>query len=203
MKQLSNQSNSDLRQILRRCRRELPQSQQIENSQRAAQVFLRSPWAQRPKRIALFFAQDGELDTEFLIQQLWRRGHQVYLPVITKSGLMRFGRYQSDTPLKANQFGILEPVVKPGAWLQANALDLVLMPLVGFDLQGHRLGMGGGFYDKTFAFKRFSSRKPVLIGWAHQCQQVESLSAQVWDVPMDAVITELGVVRFKNTILRD
>ena len=158
---------------------------------------MRSRWAQRPKRIALFLSQDGEMSTKPLIQKLWHRAHQVYLPVVLESGLLKFALYLPDSELVANRFGIEEPVTRPGDWLDPKMLDIVIMPLVGFDLQGHRLGMGGGFYDKTFAFKRHMKRKPTLIGWAHQCQQVESLPCQPWDVPMDALVTEQGIVEFK------
>jgi 5-formyltetrahydrofolate cyclo-ligase len=73
------------------------------------------------------------------------------------------------------------------------------MPLVGFDKAGNRLGMGGGFYDRSFAFKqKRHSCQPKLIGLAHSIQQVDNLSVQGWDIPVDNIVTELGVSRFIN-----
>lgn len=186
-------SSQSLRKSLRQVRRALSAQQQVQHSHQACRLFMRSRWAQRPKRIALFLSQDGEMSTKPLIQKLWHRAHQVYLPVVLESGLLKFALYLPDSELVANRFGIEEPITRPSDWLDPKMLVIVIMPLVGFDLQGHRLGMGGGFYDKTFAFKRHMQRKPTLIGWAHQCQQVESLPCQPWDVAMDALITEQGV----------
>ena len=77
------------------------------------------------------------------------------------------------------------------------------MPLVGFDHQGYRLGMGGGYYDATLAYMRHrrSWRKPRLVGIAYECQRVEKLPHDPWDMPLDAVVTEDGVIEFREGIL--
>lgn len=192
-----------LRKTLRQTRRNLTVSDQRQHALAATHYLLRSRWLQRPKRVAVFLAQDGELTTDLLIKHLWHRGHQVLLPIIQpKSGQLKFAQYLPNTPLVANQFGILEPDVAQHVALSAKAVDVVLMPLVGFDLNGNRLGMGGGFYDKTFAFKLGVKRRPHLVGWAHGCQQVASLPTQPWDVPMDALVTESGLVQFKTRSTR-
>ena len=112
-------------------------------------------------------------------------------------------RYQPQTNLIKNRYGIEEPQATRTADLIApTQLDFVFMPLVGFDAKGRRLGMWGGFYDKTFEFKLKKSKlhptktNPSLIGWAHACQQVNALNPQPWDVPLDAIITEQGCLRF-------
>lgn len=187
------------RRELRARRKALNVSQQRQHAKAASQALLRSAWLQRPKRIAVFLAQDGELATKTLIQALWQRHHQVYLPIIQpKTGHLSFGVYQTDTRLEPNRFGISEPVIQRATDLvKAQQLDLIIMPLVGFDSEGRRLGMGGGFYDKTLAFKlKQPKRKPRLIGWAHACQQVKGLRSQAWDVPLNALVSEQGLYRF-------
>ena len=168
------------RRELRARRKALSVAQQRQHEKAASQALLRTAWLQRPKRIAVFLAQDGELATKALIQTLWQRHHQVYLPIIQpKTGHLSFGLYQADTRLEPNRFNISEPVIQRATNLvKAQQLDLIIMPLVGFDLEGRRLGMGGGFYDKTLAFKlKQPKRKPRLIGWAHACQQVSGLKS--------------------------
>ena len=187
------------RRQLRERRRALSLLQQQQHAKAASQALLRSAWLQRPKRIALFLAQDGELATQNLIQALWQRHHQVYLPVIEpKTGHLKFGVFRPDTRMRPNRFNINEPLMQRATdLLKAQQLDLIMMPLVGFDLAGRRLGMGGGFYDKTLAFKlNQPKRKPLLIGWAHACQQVKGLHSQAWDVPLDALVTENGLYKF-------
>jgi 5-formyltetrahydrofolate cyclo-ligase len=122
-----------------------------------------------------------------------------YLPVLPRRGrVMRFGRIAGKTPMQRNRYGIPEPVdARP---LRARQLDLLLMPLVGFDAQGYRLGMGGGYYDATLAFMRHRRwwRRPRLVGIAYECQRVETLPRDPWDMPLDAVLTEARLYRFDN-----
>lgn len=195
----TSQNLNQVRRDLRARRKTLSISQQRQHAQAATQALLRSAWLQRPKRIAVFLAQDGELGTKDLIQALWQRHHQVYLPVIQpKTGHLKFAVYRADSRLVPNRFDINEPVIQHATnLLKAPQLDLIIMPLVGFDKEGRRLGMGGGFYDKTLAFKlKQPHRKPRLIGWTHACQEVVGLISQPWDVPLDALVTEKRMHRF-------
>ena len=89
--------------------------------------------------------------------------------------------------MKENRFGIKEPI--DGSPSSAQTLDLILIPLVGFDQRGNRLGMGGGFYDRTLAFKLKTPQRPNLIGLAHECQRVEHLETDPWDIPMTGILT--------------
>ena len=183
------------RQICRLKRNALSPQQQQQHAQQAMRLLLRAPWTQRPKKIALYLAQDGELSTEPLFHALWQRHHRTYLPVLqTHRGRpMAFAEVTTETDFQLNQYGILEPKVPHQYHLSGNQLDMVLMPLTCFDLNGNRIGMGGGYYDKTFAFKRDPQnrqRKPKLIGWAHQCQQLANIEANPWDVKLDGIITE-------------
>lgn len=181
-----------LRKKLRQSRRSLSPQQQQHHAQQAVRHALRSPWFRRPKRIGMFISNDGELDTSPLMAVLWQRGHRLFLPVL-EHGLshpMLFVEVKPDTPLRPNRYGIPEPMQKK--FFPACLLDVVITPLVAFDASGTRLGMGGGFYDRTFACKHQGRPTPLIIGWAHAFQEVEHLPRQPWDVPLDGIITEAG-----------
>ena len=105
---------------------------------------------------------------------------------------MRFLRVRRQTPLQRNHYGILEPVT--GDEASANELDVVVTPLVAFDENGHRIGMGGGYYDRFFAALRTRKRwlRPKLIGFAFDCQKVARISPNPWDIRLSRVFTESG-----------
>lgn len=188
-----------LRQICRENRRQLSSQQQIAHAKQATSLFLRSHWCQRPQKIALFLAQDGELSTNRLAKALLKRGHKIYLPVLNtlRGRDMAFAPFEENTQMKPNQFGILEPMVPHQHHLTGKQLSLVLMPLTCFDEDGNRIGMGGGFYDKTFAFKQhLKHTHPKLIGWAHECQKVSSIPTEKWDIPLDGLVSEKKIYFF-------
>jgi len=187
-----------LRKTLRARRQQLTSNQQQLHSKQACQQLLASALLNQSKKIAVFISQDGELSTNRLIEHLWQTPNlEVYLPAVeTRPNLhMGFSRYTPNTTMRLNSFGIPEPDFPIEHHLSGQQMDLVIMPLVGFDSHGNRLGMGGGFYDRTFAFKLEQPQlKPLLIGWAHSCQQVDTLEKQTWDVPLNALVTERGVL---------
>ncbi len=189
----SNTTDPNLiRKRMRGLRRSLPPRKQRDHARLATRHALKAPWFRRPKRVGIFISADGELDTRPLMEVLWQRGHRLFLPVL-EHGLSRpmlFAEVHPDTPLWPNRYGIAEPVDK--RFFPACQLDVVITPLVAFDRHGHLLGMGGGFYDRTFACKLKGHRKPLMIGWAHAFQEVDHLPAQPWDVPLDGAITERG-----------
>ncbi len=146
----------------------------------------------RARRIALYLPRDGELDPGPLGQLLLQRQCQLFLPVIDplRGGgrLLRFARWQpGHSTLQPNRFRIPEPM---GRRTPAWSLDLVLLPLVAFDRHGNRLGMGGGFYDRSFADRKQRPRRPLLVGLAHACQELPDLPAAPHDVPLDAIVTD-------------
>ena len=152
---------------------------------------LRSHW-----RVAAYAALPWELDAGPLIELAHRRGCRVYLPRIDRARSSRAMRFlELRGPLKRNRLGIDEPGNTPA--LGARWLDLVFLPLVGFDKFGLRLGAGGGFYDRAFAFRhaRTSWHAPRLIGIAYSFQELERIAPAAHDVPLDAVITEKGIIR--------
>lgn len=113
------------------------------------------------------------------------------MPVINDDEeTLSFVRYQYGDGLRLNQFSILEPVKRNEILVPAK-LELVLTPLTAFDVEGHRIGTGGGFYDRTFNFLlEDKTAKPIMLGLAFAVQQAESIPADPWDFLLDGVITE-------------
>ena len=152
------------------------------------------PLFHNAKRIAVYLPNDGEMDLQPLIERATTRGKQCYLPVISQLSHNRlwFAPYTSGQKLSPNIYGIPEPV--NGKWKGRSpvGLDLILMPLVGFDKEGNRLGMGGGYYDRTLAYlnRRQHWRRPLLLGVAYEFQKVEQLPTEAWDIPLHGIITE-------------
>lgn len=188
-----------VRRSMRRARRNLGPGLQTRAAERLLQLLSPHPLLRSSSRIALYLPQDGELDPRPLARQLWQRRQQVFLPVIEPvrgaSPRLRFAPWTSSTRLQPNRFRIPEPLTPtyPG-W----SLDLVLMPLVAFDRQGNRLGMGGGFYDRTFDQLRPWPRQPGLIGLAHSLQEMPELPAAPHDVPLHAVVTDREFIQIAS-----
>jgi 5-formyltetrahydrofolate cyclo-ligase len=184
---------SKQRQRIRQQRRQLTCQQRNQSAQEVAEHIIHSSIFRNSQQIAAYLPVQGELDPQPIIKAAWERRKKIYLPVLTPFNDSRlwFIRYEPSTRMLNNRFGIPEPVVKHRQRLSAPSLDLVLMPLVGFDLQGHRLGMGGGFYDRSFAFllNRQHLKKPRLIGLAYNFQEISQLTPEDWDVPLDAIAT--------------
>lgn len=195
---------SQLRQDLRNQRQQLSECEQQQHADSAliiAKQLLTNPVFLTPQKIALFFSQDGELSTAPLIDYLWQETeHEVYLPVLHQLGKkpMTFALYNEQSCLESNRFKIPEPVNSKE--VDARELDWVFTPLVAYDQLGNRMGMGGGFYDRTFAFKKEQNLngKPHLIGWAHSLQQVQKLPTQSWDIPLHALINEQQILWFSE-----
>ena len=192
-------NKKQLRRIIRQQRRTLSTSQQLIASQRFCQHFLSHPKVRAGRRIALFLASDGEINPRFVIEQLWRRKQHVYLPVLhpIRKSKLSFIRYTPTTAMQNNRFGILEPKFKSAQALPPAFLSVIGLPLVAFDTQGHRLGMGGGFYDRTLAFMQDEKKgpKPFLLGCAHDFQCVPILPAEPWDIRLHAVATDKKLYR--------
>jgi 5-formyltetrahydrofolate cyclo-ligase len=186
-----------LRQTLRQARRAVPDRLQRERARLLLRVLRRDLPYQRARRIAAYWPADGELDPRPLIRQAHRRGKAVYLPVLRRglggrAAKLRFVRFLPGTGMRANRFGIPEPTSKGRHIRPARHLDVLLVPLVGFDSTGNRIGMGGGYYDRTLSFlnERRQWRRPRLIGIAHECQRVATIEPRAWDVPLQTVATE-------------
>lgn len=186
-------STAQLRQLKRSLRRSLSIAEQRQHSHLLCKNVSRSKNYLSSQRIACYLANDGEIDPQQLIEHAWFMNKKVYLPILSpfKKSLY-FAPYEADSKMKLNQFKIPEPACHPSRWISARQLDLLLLPLVAFDTDGNRVGMGGGFYDRTLAYLQHQNhwKKPVLAGLAHEIQKVERLERQNWDVPLDYIITE-------------
>lgn len=144
--------------------------------------------------VAMFEAHGGEPDLRPVMQALLESGREVYLPVLAGQALS-FHRFNPACPMQPNRFGILEPADQPS--IAVSDLDWVLMPLVGFASNGTRLGMGGGFYDRTLGELRSGSACPIKAGVAYAMQQTDALPSEPWDVPMDVIISDRGALWVK------
>lgn len=192
---MTEQTRSQLRQQLRAARHRLSHQQRQHAAEQLVQQISRSRLFQRSQHIAVYLPNDGEIDLWPLIEYAWHQGKHCYLPVVGHRHTHRlwFVPFKRETPLYRNRYGIAEPQHPNSARsFPLRRLDLVLMPLVGFDMKGNRLGMGGGYYDRSFAFLHRQShwRKPCLIGAAYDFQCLPQLDVQAWDVPLDAIVTE-------------
>ncbi|EOI3546433.1 5-formyltetrahydrofolate cyclo-ligase [Cronobacter dublinensis] len=186
---VSTDLRQQIRKTIRQQRRALTAEQQAHFAERAAARMLGFAPVMEARAVAVFLSFDGELDTRPLIEGLWRAGKQVYLPVLHpfSPGNLLFLRYLPDSLLSTNRLKILEPALDVRHVLPLDRLDVLVTPLVAFDSAGQRLGMGGGFYDRTLQHWRDHGFFPV--GYAHDCQQVERLPVEEWDIPLPAVIT--------------
>jgi 5-formyltetrahydrofolate cyclo-ligase len=184
------------RRELREQRRALTHHERRQRTYALCRHLFCEPLFNNSRRVAVYLPADGEVDTSAIIERAWQMGKQVYLPVLVPflDNRLWFARYLPDTPLVRNRFGIAEPEQVHRQRIKPLALDLVLAPLVGFDAAGNRLGMGGGFYDRSFSFllRHRAWRKPHLVGLAYNFQQLPRLPAQAWDVPLTAVVTDDG-----------
>ncbi len=189
-------SRPQLRRLLRQCRRQLSPVEQRRAARDLYRQLAQHPLFRRARHIALYLPNDGEIDPRALLVEAQLRGKSVYLPVLNSwpRTHMAFQRIDPGEQLRPNRFGIPEPRPSRLRQRRAWALDLILMPLVGFDAHGGRLGMGGGFYDRGLAFLHVRKRwhKPTLLGLAHECQQVDRLALACWDIPLQATVTDGG-----------
>lgn len=181
-----------LRQAIRDRRRAIPAATAERFAHRLAKNARHYPFLLNSRHIAGFLPADGEMDPLPLMQHLWSLGKRIYLPVLVpfKGDHLWFARFEPGDELVYNRYGILEPVGRD--LIKATALDLVLTPLVAFDTRGHRIGMGGGYYDRSFAFlqRRTHWRKPRLLGIAYELQKQRAIGVDHWDIPLDAIVTE-------------
>ncbi|MBA1261895.1 5-formyltetrahydrofolate cyclo-ligase [Stutzerimonas stutzeri] len=183
-----------LRRLLRHERRNLSPTQQRLAAQRLHRQLAQHPLFRRARHIALYLPNDGEIDPRPLLRAAQKMGKATYLPVLNAWPRTRmvFQRILPGERLKPNRFGIAEPIFCQARQQPVWTLDLLLMPLVGFDEHGGRLGMGGGFYDRSLAYRsrRKKSHKPTLLGLAHECQKVDRLPLASWDVDLQAAVTD-------------
>ena len=188
MKSTQQTLRNQLRQQIRKTRANLTALQQQQAEDSITQQALAFIEERNAQHIALYVSFDGEISTDKLIKILWAQGKQVYLPVLHpfNPNHLLFLRYLPDTPMLKNKFSIWEPKLNVQNVLPLDELDILFTPLVAFDKQGNRLGMGGGFYDRTL--QHWQKYSFIPVGLAHQCQQVEQLPTEAWDVPLHRIL---------------
>ena len=183
-------------------RNTLSNGEQHAASSGATELFLSSPLYQKSQHLGFYMAHQRELDPAAIMAHALKDGKSCYLPTLDpiSDNSLIFVRYIQGESLVKNKYQILEPVIKPNNVAGARALDCVLVPLVSFDENGQRLGMGKGYYDRTFAFKNNQNEriKPVLVGFAYDFQQHAAIEHKPWDVPMDFVTTDQSIYEFSS-----
>ncbi|MBT6966059.1 MAG: 5-formyltetrahydrofolate cyclo-ligase [Candidatus Thioglobus sp.] len=175
-----------LRQLLRQKRLDINPSDRVKFAKQLLSQAQNIVNFENGQKVALYLPNNGEIDPKYIENFLKNQGISTYLPILDDKSL-NFAKIGEN--FRKNRFGIKEPISTD--IINADQLDILFMPLVGFDKDKNRIGMGGGFYDRTLAFKKQQkmAKNPKLIGLAFDCQQVEQLEVQEWDVPLDVIIT--------------
>ena len=182
-----------IRQLMREKRRLLtPKQQKIAGENIAKQLSTFPPFC-NSKRIAFYIAHDGEIDPGFAMGIAEAAGKECYLPILhpLKQNRLYFARHSNADFLSINRYGIKEPLLRKAKVIPAFAIDLILLPLVAFDRSCNRIGMGGGFYDRTLQFQQHLTK---LVGLAQSFQETGSINKQPWDIQLQAVVTEKSVI---------
>ena len=192
---VSESATETLRQEIRRSRRALSDAERAREHANMLRHLRGTGRFFKSRHIATYLAFDGEVDTMPMIRMAWNLGKHVYLPALDEDTL-EFRRVTPATTFRRNIFGIPEPERTDQVPCDARDLDLVFLPLVAFDRHGTRLGMGGGYYDRTFSFKAMR-RAPHLCGLAFEVQRVPYLERARWDIPLDSVLTGAGHFHFQ------
>lgn len=192
---ISMNSSTDQRLRLRAARRSLSSRTRRAAESRILRSLVRVPSFRRARTVACYLPFDGEVDLTRLFACGKTRRKSFCLPAVSRSHghEMRFLEYRPGDWLVKNRFGIGEPLTHGRAIVSSCAIDVALMPVVGFDETGSRIGMGAGFYDRYFC--RDGHRHARLIGIAFECQKLPPIERQVWDVPLDVIITEKAIYR--------
>jgi 5-formyltetrahydrofolate cyclo-ligase len=185
---------NQFRQRLRAARRLLSAEERERASHALSETIFKLAAFRASRRIAAYLPFDGEIDPAPIAERARRLNKEFFLPVLShiRSDRLWFAPCPEHARMRANRFGIPEPVVPARARVRAQDLDLILLPLVGFDTDGNRLGMGAGFYDKSLAFLSYRRawQKPKIVGLAYECQRVPHLPHEPWDVPLSGIATE-------------
>ncbi len=185
--------HAEMRSRNRRLRAELTPEQLAQAADALCARLVELEAYRDAERIAAYFAVNGEIGLAPLIERALADGKQVFLPNLDREAL-RFAAYFEGQKMRTNRFRLPEPDVSDAEMLAPQALDLVLAPLTVFDAGHNRIGMGGGFYDRSFAFRKDpANTRPQLIGVAHELQKVDRIEPEDWDVRLDLVVTDKAV----------
>lgn len=185
-----------LRQQYKTLRLAQPAAQRMQAAEAVAKHLCNLSEWNAANYIAGYWACGGELPLH--VVQMRIQAPKIWcLPVVQSDNTLKFAPWRSGDDLVSNQFGIPEPDISPTSALDANSMSIVLLPVLAYTRNGQRLGMGGGYYDRSFAFRQSKVAPPLLIGVAYSCQEAESLPAEAWDIKLDMLINEHEVLHFK------
>jgi len=193
-----------IRQHIRYLRKNLSTELQRTEAVRLLERLQNIERVKSSKNIGVYLANDGELDLTPFIHWCWENNIKTYLPVIHPfcKGHLLFLNFHLTSNMVTNKYGIKEPKLNVTDVIPVNQLDAILAPLVAFDEKGNRLGMGGGYYDRTLATwynNRNTCNKPYPIGLAHDCQKIENIPIERWDIPLPEIITPSQHFHFFNS----
>jgi 5-formyltetrahydrofolate cyclo-ligase len=185
----------ELRQSLAERRKALAPAERIAAAQGLRRSLEQLPEYLTDARVAGYWATQGELPLNLVIPPLAQRGQQFLLPVVSKGQTLKFAPWRAGEDVQPNRYDIPEPT-DTRELFEPFQIDLVLVPLLGFDRRGHRLGYGGGYYDRSFAFLNDQVRptEPLLVGIAYAFQELPQLDEADWDVPLDFIATERELI---------
>jgi 5-formyltetrahydrofolate cyclo-ligase len=188
----SERHQADIRRELKKTRANLDPEYRDAASRIVAEKVIRSNWFYRAEKVACYLSTPVEVDTSLIILRAWQMKKRVFVPVVAQNFSMQFHEMKSDTDLYRNEIGLYEPA--DGNVIAANELDIVITPLVAFDNRQNRVGMGGGCFDRSFAFLKHRKifYRPKLVGVAFECQRVEKVNANPWDIRLFQIITDLS-----------
>jgi 5-formyltetrahydrofolate cyclo-ligase len=183
-----------LRKQILQNRKALSTTQIINASKKISHHFCQSTYFSTYTNFACYMAVNKEIDPQFIMHDVWQAKKQCFLPVLhpKKQNELLFQRYEENDELQKNRYNILEPVYDSNKIIAPQDLHVVLMPLVAFDQNGNRLGMGAGYYDRTFSFHANSHQSPLLVGLGYDFQQLEQVPCDSWDIKLTTVLTETG-----------
>lgn len=179
-----------LRRNALRARRNMNSEQRVTASEIICKRVLAAREFYACTTIGCYLPMIDEVDTRGIIEAAWRANKRVFVPVLRSKGEMFFCETLPETELEQNSFGVWEPV--RGFLVAPQKLDLVITPTVAFDKKRHRIGMGGGYFDRCFSFLRHRKHwiRPKLVGVAFQCQEVEEIAPNPWDIRLYRVISD-------------
>lgn len=185
---------TEIRRRLREIRKAYNAAARQAASQSLVRLALRHRLLAKGRRVGLYIPSNSEIDVHPLLRRACAMRASCFLPIIPRPGRKRmwFSEMGQHPLWVLNRYGIPENRQPLARRVRAQKLDLLFMPLLGFDSRGFRLGMGGGYYDASLAYlKRLRHwKKPRVVGVAFSGQEVERLPEDVWDIPLDAVLTE-------------
>jgi 5-formyltetrahydrofolate cyclo-ligase len=195
-KSAEHETRASIRKIVSAKRKALTSVFQEESAEALLLRLQNNTIVQKAEYIALYLAVNGELNLEPFIQWCWQQKKQVYLPIVHpfSKGNLLFLAYEPDSTMINNRYNIKEPKLDVRHIKPVQQLDIILTPLVAFDSKGERIGMGGGYYDRTLAnwyeyYTQDNHCSPAIIGIAHDCQQIETVPHEAWDIPLPTIIT--------------